>query len=157
MTEQETISNAPICATQTCKRPLTYLKESRCWRCLICNPLPKKVEAPPQSEHKYVDVKMTEDRVREIVRDELQNWHIQQPPVTRAEINQLPESQSFAEPIEENWRQKAKRLGIPIQKEPKGSGMRKKEDVLADIARLTEKSSDEDNNDSPVTAEKGGQ
>ena len=31
------------------------------------------------------------------------------------------------------WRQQAKELGIPLHKEPPGSGMRKKEDVLADI------------------------
>lgn len=35
------------------------------------------------------------------------------------------------------WRQQAKELGIPLHKEPPGSGMRKKEDVLADIASQT--------------------
>lgn len=38
-----------------------------------------------------------------------------------------------AEPAEQTWRQQAKELGIPLHKEPPGSGMRKKEDVLVDI------------------------
>lgn len=43
-------------------------------------------------------------------------------------------SPTFVEkPVESTWRQKAKELGIPVHKEPPGSGMRKKEDVLADI------------------------
>ena len=147
----ETLTNIPKCKTQVCKRPLTYLEDSKCWRCLVCNPLPIEAPPAPEKEHKYLDVQMTEERVREIVRDELMDWHW---PTPVAEITQMPEGKSPAEPVE-TWRQEAKRLGVPLHKEPKGSGMRKKEDVLADIARKTTESPEGDTNDSPVTAEKG--
>ena len=94
----ETITGAPICKTVACKKPLTYMENSQCWRCLSCNPL--GTNAPTvEPERKYVDVKVTEQRVREIVAeeltdervrkivvDELEDWHIQEPPVTRSEI-----------------------------------------------------------------------
>jgi len=89
-------------------------------------------------------ISLSEDQIREIVQDELANWHIQKPPVTRDEIAEATsEGGTFEElpmsvPKPETWRQRAKVLGIPLHKEPTGSGMRKKEDVLADMARLGE-------------------
>ena len=128
----ETVTNAPICKTVNCKKELTYLEDAKCWRCLVCNPLPKAKPAV-ESKTKYLDVKVTEERVREIfteqeerireiVRDELENWYIQRPPVTREEVP-------------ETWRQQAKRLGIPVSQQT--GGVRKKVDVLADIAEAT--------------------
>lgn len=162
MPETETVTNAPICKTQLCKRPLTYLEDSKCWRCLICNPLPKDVPKFKEVK-KFLDVAMTEERVkeilteqviageeriREIVQDELENWHIQKPTVTKTEtdntvkllnkivdpplsnarIDGAVESGELItrEPEPLNWRQEAKELGIPLFQ-------RKKADVLAEI------------------------
>lgn len=151
--ETEVQTNAPICKTQICKRPLTYLEDSKCWRCLECNPIPKDTPIP-KKEKKFLDVAMTEKRVkeiiaegtsmseekiREIVQDELMNWHIQKPPITRDETKNLTateiESERMVQEVNEppNWRQQAKELGIPLMKEPKGTGARRKVDVLADI------------------------
>ena len=127
----ETKTNAPICKTQNCKKPLTYMEESNCWRCLVCNPIPiyRPVE---KTRKKLVDAKMTEDEVRSIVKDELANWHIQKPPVTATEIYEAVGSVDSEPTVIKvdatppTWRQKAKELGVPLHKEPKGSGMRKK-------------------------------
>lgn len=94
--------NTPICATQKCKRPLTKLgPPQNCWRCLVCNPI---VEVKPTERRKkeYVDVTMTEkmvreiikeefqsvdeEKIREIIQDEMADWHIQKPPVTAKEV-----------------------------------------------------------------------
>ncbi len=138
---------APMCKTQICKRPLTFLEDSKCWRCLVCNPLNKKKPESPKEETKYLDVKVTEEQVdkmiterlvahekkiREIVVDELENYHITKPEIVDT-IDNHPEM-SHVEVVELTWRQEAKKLGIPLHKEPKGTGMRKKEDVLKDIA-----------------------
>lgn len=134
----------PICKTVTCKKELTYLKESGCWRCLICNPLPKEKPAPPKEKKPFLDVHITEARAREIVRDELENWHIQKPSVTKEEVKtytdmdipsttiNLETAGDIVEIKELTWRQQAKDLGISLM-QPTG-GVRKKADVLADIA-----------------------
>ena len=159
MTEPKTAEpQAPICATQKCKRPLTRLgPPQNCWRCLVCNPIAKTAPTV-KKRNKYIDVTLTEDmvreiikeermtlgemttplgedQIREIVQDELANWHIQKPPVTRDEIAETIAPSSTVEPT---WRQRAKELGVPLHKEPAGSGMRKKEDVLSDMERLGE-------------------
>ena len=141
--------NSPICKTQICKRPLTWMKKQGCWRCLVCNPIPKNL--PKKEERKpFLDVHPDEVRVaemiksamtevREIVQNELMNWHIQKPPVTRDEIAEAvgvgePESNVHIDiqvPPPETYMQYAKRLGIATHK--KTGGIRKKEDVLADI------------------------
>ena len=165
---EETLTNAPICGTQKCKRPLTFLgPPQNCWRCLVCNPITetRKTETP---KRKYIDVTMTEDivrkiikeelqsvgkvesmttittdeeRVREIVRDELADWHIPKPSVTKAEITTMTETPAInAKPVKpETWLQKAKRLGVQTHNEGTG-GMRKKVDIMADMARLGEPS-----------------
>ena len=149
----------PICKTINCKRELTYLEESGCWRCLICNPIPKSNPTPSKEKTKYIDVAMTEGRVREIVRDELENWHIHKPPVTATEVDNVtkiltrivdPPPITTRTKIEQlttqvkdevlgidvlrkdakNWREQAKELGIPLFH-------RKKADVLAEIKERT--------------------
>ena len=143
--------DAPICKTQICKRPLTWLKESGCWRCLHCNPI-REVKPTERRRKKYLDVTMTEDivtelikeqigqtsvdeeRIREIVQDELANWHIPEPPMTRAEITTMVETlQQNAVPVEkpETYMQKAKRLNVATHHSE--GGIRKKADVLSDI------------------------
>ena len=149
--QTEIQTNAPICKTQLCKQPLTYLEDSKCWRCLICNPIPKDVPKPKE-EKKFLDVAMTEERVneilaerivvseeriKEIVQDELMNWHVPKPPVMKDEIAEtLPISSGEANtitdvPKPETWLQKAKRLGVKTHYDE--GGMRKKVDVLAEI------------------------
>ena len=177
-----------------CGEELSYDEARQCSTCLNCHP-PKTATPAPAKETKYLDVKLTEgrvkemikeneERIRDIVRDELENWHIQKPPVTREEVTpmvltdtpttftseaNIPEqiggttNTTLANPTMEynkkvaeeeakiperidntligalgtNWRKQAKALGIPLHKEPKGSGMRKKEDVLKDINART--------------------
>ncbi len=151
----ETMTNAPVCKTQICKRPLTYLEEQGCWRCLVCNPMPKAAPKPIK-EKKFLDVKMTEkqvsimitkrlveqveigeEKIREIVRDELENWHIQKPPITKDEMTKLETAgtsqtinesrmEQAKEPEPPDWRQQAKDLGIELFH-------RKKVDVMKDI------------------------
>lgn len=145
--------NAPICKTVTCKRELTYLEDTKCWRCLVCKPLPKGTEVLEEVKKEYIDRTVNEntlearlvefeEKVREIVRDELENWHIQKPSVTATEIQGLTQDvvikdEVGLEPHIETWRQTAKRLNIPLAKET--GGARKKVDVLADIeAKQTE-------------------
>ena len=111
MTEVQT--NAPICKTVICKRPLTWMEKQKCWRCLICNPIPKDVPKLKE-EKKFLDVKVTEEqvakmiderahgtiseeRIREIVQDELMNWHIQKPPIDRTETEKIFEDE-YARP-----------------------------------------------------------
>lgn len=169
------ITNKPLCKTINCKRELTYLEDSKCWRCLICNPVPstapkqeeEKTKSPIPVPHEVSEmiesklaeqVEVGEERIREIVRDELENWHIQKPPVTKDEIADVtgePENLATLTPFaaarksnpdydplldappkamfEEtkiNWRAEAKALGIK-------TFQRKKVDVLAEIAEKT--------------------
>ena len=107
-----------------CREELTVIKKTGCRRCLNCHPINDVPVVPFKKETKYVDITLTEGRVREIVRDELENWHLQKPSVTKDEITSIVE-----EP--ESWRQTAKRLGISLSQAT--GGVRKKVDVLADI------------------------
>lgn len=165
----EAITNAPVCKTVICKKPLTWLDDSKCWRCLICNPLPRESDAPDQEAHRYVDVKPDEkrvkemineslsaDKIREIIQDELASWHIQRPAVTRDEIEEMIKTNnaSFRVKVKpETWRQKAQRLGVELHnrtEEGKPMGVRKKEDVMADIEAVEkEKSAEADDNAHP--------
>lgn len=151
MVETTVTMDAPTCATQKCQRPLTRLgPPQNCWRCLVCNPI-VEVKPTEKPERKYIDVIVTkemvrdmikdsgagidEERIREIVVDEMANWHIHQPPVTRDEITEtIPPSSAAPKP--ETYMQAAKRMGVATHK-PEG-GIRKKADVLADMERLGE-------------------
>lgn len=134
----------PICKTVNCKRELTYLEDTKCFRCLICNPI-TKTEPLKEKERKYVDVKLTEvrvreiiaeltigdERIREVVREELENWHIQKPPVTKAQI--LDDEAVIKVEITDSgkdWRAEAKALNISLYHKTK-------EKVLAEIAEKT--------------------
>ncbi len=158
--DYEFVTSAPICKTQICKKPLSRLESRGSWRCFHCTPWPKGAPAPKQ-EKKFLDVAMTEkrvreiiakketmseERIREIVQDELMNWHIQKPSVTKSDISEMTATEveaakeMLSRPVfdEKNsgiviteidgvpWREKAKELGI-------NSFGRKKADVLAEI------------------------
>ncbi len=144
--------DAPICKTVICKKPLTYLEKQKCWRCLNCNPLPKVKEPEKEKDRsKYIDVPWTpeqEGRIRAIVRDELENWHIPKPTedetddvLTTAEGGFLDQREKNRVAPREpdnpiNWRAQAKELGVELYDHERKCP-RKKEDVLADIAKKT--------------------
>ena len=135
--------NCKMCHTELTKMPE---KQGDCLRCLTCKPIPKDVPKEPEPEgNKKVDVKVTEARVREIVRDELENWHINKPPVTQKDIMRITNDAGdivlanveldgettvtsnepfIMEPL--NWRDQAKALNISLYH-------KKKEVVLAEI------------------------
>lgn len=151
---EEIMTNAPICKTVICKRPLTYLEDSKCWRCLACNPI-RKTKPEVIKAKSFLDVKMTDKRVIELIQEhvpsminrELENWHIQKPPIMQDEIedsvttNNVPIEPKVGTDInsaktnpEETYLQKAKRLGVRTHNEHTG-GMRKKADVMEDTAK----------------------
>jgi len=103
---------------KNCETELTKDEIRDCYRCLKCYPEAKKPIAPPKPESKYIDVAMTEAKVREICRDVLEDWHV--PSVTKAETKEVVTETT------KTWRQEAKEMGIPLFQ-------RKKEDVLEDI------------------------
>lgn len=131
------VMTQPKC--RRCNGELTRDEKRNCWECLACYPKNRVQPAPPKEERKYIDVAMTEGRVREIVRDELENWHIQKPSVTKIEISEA-NKEILSRPVfdETNsgiviteidgvpWRQKAKELGI-------NTFQMKKVDVLEEI------------------------
>ena len=100
----ETKTNAPICRTVLCKRPLTWLEDAECWRCLVCNPIPKP-KPVEEKEDKRIDVRPdvtkveqmireSEARMRNIVRDSIAEFMIKPEPdpdypPTHAEITQI--------------------------------------------------------------------
>jgi len=149
-------TNAPTCATQKCKRHLTWLEETGCWRCLVCNPI-RETKPTEERERKYIDQKMTAETVQEmikkemsgigdIVRETMAEFNLKETedpdyPPTRAKINEIAEATgmggenihiSVKVPKPETWLQKAKRLGVQTHNEGTG-GMRKKVDIMADI------------------------
>ncbi len=144
---------APKQLCRRCNGELAYDEKRNCKFCPICYPPNRKQPAPIKEEKKYLDVKLTEKRAEEIaaklikelvpdmIREELENWHIPEPSVKRNEINELTSTNNApVEPKvdEETWLQKAKRLSVPTHYEVDGSragGMRKKADILADIER----------------------
>ncbi len=117
----------PLTHCVTCAAELTIDKKRGCKVCRLCHPEPVAAPTPPPKPKAFLDVKLTEKRVSELIaeivpdmiREELENWHVQKPPVTKEEVKKL------------TWRQEAKSLGVSLHQE-KG-GVRKKVDVLADI------------------------
>ena len=83
-----------------------------------------------------IRARISMEKIREIVRDELENWHIQKPPATRDEIDNSTNNADIpVEPKQETWRQKAKRMGVKTHNDYSG-GARKKVDVLRDMERI---------------------
>lgn len=141
-------TDVPICKTQTCLRPLTKLGEPwNCWICLTCHDHPsvvnKRTMETELPERKYIDEKMTEDKVRELIGKQLTAEEVRSIVCdTMAEfmIKEKPDPDYPAPKAEkvikpETWREKAKRLGVSTNY-PGGGGMRKKDDVLKDIERV---------------------
>lgn len=125
----------PLCKTVSCKRELTYMEETKCYRCLVCNPLPKaKLAAPTEEKSRYVDVPWTEERIRAIVHDELQNWHVPKPSVTAKEVTKLTTTEPSGEEPQRTWRDVAKEMNVPLYDHDRKCP-RKKDDVLEDIKK----------------------
>lgn len=68
--------DAPICATQKCKKPLTRLGDPwNCWICLRCNDHPKVVNKRVKQEEErkriYLDKKLTTEDVSKMIKKEM--------------------------------------------------------------------------------------
>ena len=134
-----------------CETELIRDEERDCLYCPVCHPPQKKVSPEEKPETKYIDVTMTEarvralitehqeaedERIREIVQDELIAWT---KPVTTEGIEPVvvsPEKEILVEIPEldkhKNWRSEAKELEIELyDKENRKS--RLKADVITDI------------------------
>ena len=137
--------NYEKCATELTEN----FKGTGCKRCLTCNP--ETAYVPPKDrESKYVDIKMTDEKVQELVeesidkivpdmiREVLENWHIQRPPVTAEEIAEATGGEEVVTKLQkpETWRQEAKRLGVSVY-DTERKCPRKKVDVLKDIKEKT--------------------
>ncbi len=87
-----------------CNGDLVRDEQRNCLICPICYPPNRTSPVIEKEESKYLDVQMTEarvrkilaeqvevgeERIREIVRDELENWHIHKPPVTKTDIDEM--------------------------------------------------------------------
>jgi len=119
---------------RNCEMELTRDKKRNCWVCLECNP-PTEVRPEEEKDRStYIDVPLTpeqERRIRKIVRDELENWHIRKPVMKHEaiEITGMPPETSVPDltaPENKDWRQRAKELGISLS-QPTGGGREKKE------------------------------
>ncbi len=117
-----------------CGTELTKDEDRGCFYCGLCHPIQNKSVPMEQLEKNYIDVKPSEKRVEEIIkiiknivpdiiREELENWHMDKPVVD--------------EPIIEdnkNWKADAKELNIEVY-DKENKRPRKKVDVIADIEK----------------------
>lgn len=124
-----------------CNGDLTRDEKRNCLRCLVCYPVQEVQPAAPKDMSKYVDqgTKWTEERIREIVRDELADWQVPKPSVTAKEVVELTspdttESSIVAEVPQKTWRDKAKEMGVSLYDHEKKCP-RKKTDVLEDMKK----------------------
>lgn len=119
-----------------CEGKLTRDEKRGCHFCPVCNPLPTAPVITEEPEpNKRVDEPWTDKRIREIVQDELMNWHIRKPSVTVSEIKATVgggEANVNKTVESETWRETAKRLDIPVY-DKDNKRPRKKLDVLKDI------------------------
>ncbi len=153
---------------EKCGTELTEMATG-CKRCLKCNPMTKYV-APVKKARRDVDLPWTDERVIEVIdrvvpdmiRETLENWHIQKPSVTRDDIKFLnndkvsievkpdtlgeqyvqgilTEQDKLKEKVEvvqeptQTWRQQAKELGIEVY-DRVNKKPRLKVDVIKEIA-----------------------
>ncbi len=143
---------------QRCGNELTEDPKRNCKVCLVCYPNALKVKPvppPKKQENKRVGLSMTEERVREIVREELSKiGHIQKPQRDMTATEVITDDDDFGEMTAtevaearkgnteiKDWRGQAKALGISLYHKTKKT-------VLADIAEKTKSPQVEDNPES---------
>lgn len=126
-----------------CSTELTKDEDRNCLYCSQCHPLQKKSMPLQEIEKNYVDVKPTEKRTAEIIkiiknvvpdliREELENWHIKKPVVDKVVVD---EPVIEVNPNEhKDWKVEAKELNIETY-DKVNNRPRKKIDVLADIQK----------------------
>lgn len=92
-------------------------------------------ENNPGVETETFHIELLNSTAEKYLNDPKNRKQFTRPVEEKVEIPEEPESSPAVveEPADITWRQQAKELGIPLHKEPPGSGVRKKEDVLADI------------------------
>lgn len=118
-----------------CGTEVTFLEATNNYRCLNCYPVQEEGKPVEEKERKYIDVQMTEAKVREIVkeivrgivRDEIENWVISRP---AKEV--VPETVESELDSHKNWRSEAKELGIDVY-DRENKKPRLKVDVIAEI------------------------
>ena len=130
------MSNCKRCSTELVKD-----EDRGCSFCPLCHPKSKQALPVQELPKNYIDVKPNEMRKEEIIkiiknivpdliREELENWHIKKPLVDEP----IP---TKTEPIVEDnpdWRVEAKRLNIKLY-DKENNKPRKKVDVLLDIEK----------------------
>jgi hypothetical protein len=119
---------------KNCETELTKDTERDCLVCLRCHPIDDNpAPTPAKKENIRVDVPWTDERILKLVRpliEEICQDMIQEFYVPRSESADSADTVV----IDEEWRAKAKRLGVSLAK--KTGGARKKVDVLTEIASL---------------------
>lgn len=122
---------------KNCNTGLTKDEKRDCLVCLRCHPVNENPVPAPKKQNVKVDEPWTAGRIkelvepmiREIVVDEIENYHIRPKEADVESIIDVVAEQ--AEPVATDWRAQAKELDIPLNKETGGS--RKKIDVLDEI------------------------
>ena len=138
-----------------CKRCGTKLvkDEARgCMHCPVCHPVEEKSQAEskntkPEQKVKPLEVQVTEERVRQICREEIEKGQLDS---LKKVIDDKIEDRD-PRSVAEDWRQQAKDLGVKLT-QPQG-GSRKKADVLKDIQEKLEVPDGDDNDASQEAKE----
>jgi len=127
----------PMTHCTYCRSPLSYDEKRNCKICLTCHPPQKEQPALVKEKKEDPDLKIIKDRIKKVIkevvpdmiRDELENWHIQKSPIAKGEIEKIDTS------LRTDWRQRAKELGI-------NTFQMSKKDVLARIEEESKKQLD---------------
>ena len=154
MENQEQLNKVTHCSRCRLHSAYLYDEKRKCWYCPVCTPLQKEVAKVKEKERHYVDVRLTEARVKkliketiaeivpEMIQDGVEKFYI---PSTETDMAKKVLDKIIEDPTtyghllepeivydkHKNWRSEAKELGIPLA-QPTG-GARKKVDVLKDI------------------------
>ena len=147
-------NRVPAFSTEKCRgcgTDLIFIEKTKCYRCPRCNPVGENKPTEQPLKKGDPDLAILEKKIKAVIkkvvpaliREELENWYIQKLSVTKTEtmdltgseqINVNPEELISTTP--ETWRQKAKRLGVPMYDNERKCP-RKKVDVLKDIEERT--------------------
>jgi len=123
---------------KNCETELTEMKDGKnefiCFRCLNCHPLTTYVK-PEDKATRYVDIPWTEERIIEVIDKVVPDMIRDILNAKNDTIDGKPELSHVEVVPEDNWREQAKKLGIPLSQET--GGARKKVDVLKDIQERT--------------------
>lgn len=136
-----------------CNGELERDEKRDCLRCPVCYPIQEAQPEPEKDMSKYVDVgkKWTEEGIRALIKDELEDWYLQRPSVTAKDVvalttetGTLPDEEAAVVPTVEQtqlptktWRDVAKGMNVSLYDHERKCP-RKKVDVLEEIKQKTE-------------------